>query len=754
MYLQGTDRLEHLSLAEELEMYNAEFELFHPRKVCISMKQGEGAAARPVVSVGEHVACGQLIGKNTSQLSLPVYASVSGTVVKIWEKQMSVYEVVSHIVIEADHFPDGSVPKMLELEKNPLYSLKKMGIIGMLHKRRPLFLSGLYMGKVKELCLAAFDREPLVYSDYRLIMECPAKVLFGARMLAEIYHFDTVSIYVCHDEIRYLLEKTAKTYSHALLPLANIRFYTVPESMYKKSCTPLKKVEYGLWCSAVELCAVYDGFYDSRPMTGRGLTVSGKVKHRKNLWVPNGTYVRDLLEFCGGIAKEKAYVNSALIQQQRLCVVEGGPLKGHCVDVDHACVSLTTESLLVLECEILEHREEECLLCRDCCFVCPVGLKPLHIEKALREEPCLCSLLDADLCVECGWCSYVCPAHRHLKERVAAAKKLPVRPKAPAAAAEGGPEKKDGAKLVKGTQRHGSPKAYAMEAAAEPWDYIDLDISDADTFEPLIPVSQSGPYIHGGRSVSQIMGKWLVVSFFMCSIYSFVFGPLVWIRAGAAAFLFAALKLAVRLWQGRMQGCMYGHIQGRAGLAEFFGPKSLLWKEALVDGAMTGMALSFIPSWKWLVLSVIVSYAAGRAVRVNSLLAGITLSLCAYSFVNPGSGPYSLWIALGWMAVWVYMIYEMLILPWATIFFLLVFEWFAVILGGHLLWTPMAFMGAVWFMNDYKNGGKDTPMQRLLAVFAGAVSGILAVIFPVGAGVCLGLLIVNIIACNLMSYTI
>ena len=82
MYLQGTDRLEHLSLAEEIEMYNAEFELFHPRKVCISMKQGEGAAAMPVVSVGEHVACGQLIGKNTSQLSLPVYASISGTVVK------------------------------------------------------------------------------------------------------------------------------------------------------------------------------------------------------------------------------------------------------------------------------------------------------------------------------------------------------------------------------------------------------------------------------------------------------------------------------------------------------------------------------------------------------------------------------------------------------------------------------------------------------------------------------------------------
>ena len=74
--------------------------------------------------------------------------------------------------------------------------------------------------------------------------------------------------------------------------------------------------------------------------------------------------------------------------------------------------------------------------------------------------------------------------------------------------------------------------------------------------------------------------------------------------------------------------------------------------------------------------------------------------------------------------------------------------------GGELLWTPMAFMGAVWFMNDYKNGGKDTPMHRTLAVFAGALSGLLSIIFPGGAGICLGLLIVNLIACNLMADTI
>lgn len=781
VYLQGIDRLEKEAAGRAPELYNGEFEIFHPREVCISMKQGGMAAAKVLVAVGDHVSCGQMIGKNTSELSVPVYASMSGTVTKIWEKRQSVYEMVSHVVIRADHFDAADTPQALETAKNPLEGLKQMGIIGMLGKRRPLFLSGLYLGRVKQLCLAAFDREPMVYSDYRLIMECPAKVLFGARVMAEIFQCDSLRIDVCHEEVRYVLEKTARNYQHALRPLTQIRFYSVSGNMYQKSCAPLEKVEYGLWCSAVELCAVYDGYYDGRPMTGRGITISGQVGRHKNLWVPNGTYVRDLLEYCGGVVKGKSYVTAGLIEQEQLCVVEGGPLGGHCVDVDQACVSLTTESILVLEWNG-QGTEEECLLCRSCCNACPAGLKPLHIEKALREEPQLCCLLDVDQCVECGWCSYVCPSHRRLKERVAAAKKLPARygvvgsseqtpeedgrrntlDKTPGAG--GAPEAQPGIGSrfeVSGRGRSLARKLYNIEAAPEPWDYIELDGAQALAMEPLVPVSQSGPYIHGGKSTAGILGRWLLVSAVMGVIYGLVLGTGVWLHCAVAAALFGVLEWGSLLWHDRALALRRGHSighgvtgEGQRPSRELFRQHPLLWKQIVTQGLLTGTALSFIPSWKWLLASVAVSYIAGRTLKVNGTLAGITAVLCAYSFVSPASGPESLWLMLGWMAVWVYMIYDMLIVPWATVLFLLVFQWLSLVIGAGPVWAPMLFMGAVWFVNDYKNAGRDTPMQRTLAVFAGGICALLAAILPVGAGVCLGLLIVNIIACNLMTYTI
>ena len=704
VYVYGIDRLEYMTEAVGDDMKNAEFEPFCPKEVCISMKQGDGAAAVPVVREGEYVVWGQLIGKNVSDLSVPVYASVSGTVSSIWEERQSIYETVSHIVIRSDQADQNRLPKALAKALNPLGGIKAMGIIGMLGKHRPFVLSALYIGAVKTLCLAAFDREPLVYSDYRLLIECPSKVLFGAKVMAEIFHFGELRIFVAHDEVRYILEKTIHAYRHALHPLKQIHFYKVPENMYKKNCTPLEKIDHGLWCSAVELSAVYDGYYDGRPMTGRGITVSGLVKKKKNLWVPNGTYVRDLLEYCGGVSGEKDYVTAELLAQKALCVVEGGPLGGHCVDVDRACVSLRTESFLVFKPE--HPGEDDCLLCRDCCSVCPAGLKPLHIERAFKASPELCTLLDVDQCVECGWCSYVCPSHRHLKERVAAAKKHPVRYET----------RNDGVN------------------AADSGSYIELDISEAMELEPLVPVSQSGPYVYSGKSTRSITDKMLLMAVFMCVVYILALGPYVLWRAGALAALLVAVDFGYRI---------------------FFGtPGEVSWKKAVIYGAITAMALSFIPSFRWQLASVVISYVAGRTFKANSLLAGITISLCAYSFVSPASGGESLWIALGWMCAWLYMIYEMLVLPWATVFFLLVFQWFCVVFGGELLWTPMAFMGAVWFMNDYKNGGKDTPMHRTLAVFAGALSGLLSIIFPAGAGICLGLLIVNIIACNLMADTI
>lgn len=725
MYVQGMDCPEMVAGENELQMYNAEYESFFPKEVCISMKQGDSAAAVPVVEVGDHVRCGQLIGAAATGTACPVYASISGLVIKIWKKRYSVHEMVSHIVIRSDGRQPLWMTGQAGKEKDAFSCLKNMGIISMIGKHHPLLISVMSQGKIKELCLAAFDREPMVYSDYRLLVECPAKVLLGAKILAEIFHFESLVIYVCHDEISYILEKTVQTYSQALRPLADIRFCKISSNMYKKSCTTLEKVEYGMWFSPMELGAVYDSYYDGRPMTARGITVSGLLNSRKNLWVPNGTYIKDLIQYCGGIQSSVRTITNEILEQEGLCVVEGGPLRGHCVDIDSSCVSLLTGSILVLK--VRRDKEEECLLCRNCCSVCPMKLKPVYIEKSMKNAPELCHLLDVDRCVECGWCSYVCPSHHRLKEIASAAKKRPM--------ISCGEKKQffhqsnKAGKNVNGANISCLHKNFEMEAGMENWDYIDLELPEALELEPLVPVSQSGPYIHNEQSSSLISGKLLMGLIFMGVIYAVLYGPSVLLRAGTAAAIFG----------------FYDWVNGRF---------HFNWKTALINGLTAAMAMIFVPSWNWFIVCVAVTCIIKYYFHINPVLAGVTTALCLSAFVTPGQENGSYWIAVAWMIVWLYLIYEMIILPWASIFFILVFQWFSAMLGGALLWSPAVFMAAVWFVNDYKNGGKDTPIQRTLAVFAGAISSVLAVLLPGGAGIFLGVLVINIIACNLMTYTI
>ncbi len=90
MYVHDMDSCFSSLTEAQTQLFNSELESFVPAEVCISLKQGTGPAAVPVVDVGERVACGQLIGKSMAPTSLPVYASISGQVRAITEKRMSV----------------------------------------------------------------------------------------------------------------------------------------------------------------------------------------------------------------------------------------------------------------------------------------------------------------------------------------------------------------------------------------------------------------------------------------------------------------------------------------------------------------------------------------------------------------------------------------------------------------------------------------------------------------------------------------
>ncbi|MBB5264228.1 Na+-translocating ferredoxin:NAD+ oxidoreductase RnfC subunit [Catenibacillus scindens] len=687
----------------EFHMSNAQFETFRPQNVCICLKQGDYVPADPVVAVGDYVLRGQKIGESSSSRSLPVFASISGHVTRIFQERQSVYENVTYVVIQAD-FPQQTEDRLeMDHEKDLITGLKEMGIAG-------IDKTSSCSEKNIKLCLGAFDREPMVYAQYRLLVECPAKVLFGARVMAKALGCQSIDIFVCQDEVRYILEKAIHCYKKALLPLERICFYAAPEDIYGRNRVLYENHSDRLWFEPSQLCAVYDSFYDHYPMIARGISISGKVKYPKNLWVPNGAYVRDLVDYCGGFdCKDGGEETMGICFGYH--VIEGGPLRGHCVDIEKAAVSLTTESITVLPWNM--YREEGCIGCQDCVRVCPAGLKPFRIEKTMEKGLGHVHLAMAGECVECGWCSYVCPSHRRLKEKVAAAKKMSA---------------SHSSKEIKKEKKSGE----AFRAVAS--DYIDLEPSMAQTMENIVPVSHGGPYLHGNNNIHALWGIRFRALSVVFLLYVCVAGPQLLVKAlwGGGSFFILSLALSGRR---RFDGI------------------SSLWP-AVEEGILSSMVFAFIPSLRWPVVCGIISVIAKRWSAVNPYLVGIGLTTAACAMTRQMITESPVIICAGWMAAWGYMLFKKIAVFWTTPMFLLGYAAVRWISGGLWLWSPAVFMGAVFFANDYKNGGKGTLLQHMSGVLSGLFAAALSLIFPAEAGVFLSLLAAHIIACNLMVYTI
>jgi electron transport complex protein RnfC len=155
--------------------------------------------------------------------------------------------------------------------------------------------------------------------------------------------------------------------------------------------------------------AVFDAVSEGTPLIERVLTVTGgAVRDRKNLRARVGTPFREILEFCGG-ARETIHK-----------VVMGGPMMGISqFTLDVPVVKGTSGLLFLTEAEAGERSLQPCLRCGKCIDVCPMGLAPSEISKAVEKELFdRAEALDILDCIECGCCAYTCPAHRYIVQNV------------------------------------------------------------------------------------------------------------------------------------------------------------------------------------------------------------------------------------------------------------------------------------------------------------------------------------------------
>jgi electron transport complex protein RnfC len=156
------------------------------------------------------------------------------------------------------------------------------------------------------------------------------------------------------------------------------------------------------------LKAIAEAFTEGKPLIDRGFTVTGGAcKNPKNLTVPIGTVVSELVPEVFGVAEDLKRI------------VFGGPMMGVSVpSLDIPVQKNTSGVLLMTEAEARFFEDGSCIRCGRCMRACSCRLSPALLNEAVLagdyEKADKIGLLD---CIECGTCSYVCPARVQLVQR-------------------------------------------------------------------------------------------------------------------------------------------------------------------------------------------------------------------------------------------------------------------------------------------------------------------------------------------------
>lgn len=127
-----------------------------------------------------------------------------------------------------------------------------------------------------------------------------------------------------------------------------------------------------------------------------------------------GTKLSEVVEFCGGF-------NPGVVK-----IIAGGPMMWSVQAGIEAPIMKGTSGVLVLTKEdVPMYKEQSCIRCSRCVEACPIRLLPLNIAVYSRKgDMDGAARYHAVDCIECGCCSFSCPAHRRLTEDIRLAKTI------------------------------------------------------------------------------------------------------------------------------------------------------------------------------------------------------------------------------------------------------------------------------------------------------------------------------------------
>ena len=395
------------------------------------LSQHIGAPAKPVVAVGDSVLTGQMIAEAGGFVSAPIYATVSGKVKAIEPRRLATGGMCQSIIVENDGKYEAvemkpSKPYEEMSSQDKIEAVRNAGIVGMGGAGFPTAVkfAPKEPEKIEYVIANCAECEPYLTSDYRRMIEDPEQLIGGLKIAVSIFP-NARGILAVEDnkpEAIAKLEELTRDEDKITVKALQTKYPQGGERMIIHACTGrdinsrMLPADVGCIVDNVDtLCAVYRAVMRGEPLMERIVTITGDaITDPCNYRVRIGTNYKELIDAAGGFVKEPAKI------------ISGGPMMGFAVfDLDVPTTKTASAMTCLTEDVVAELAPSACINCSRCVDVCPEHLIPKNLADAVEhnEEEKFLHQYGME-CIECGSCSYICPARRQLAQLIKGMRKI------------------------------------------------------------------------------------------------------------------------------------------------------------------------------------------------------------------------------------------------------------------------------------------------------------------------------------------